>query len=142
LILTRIRDRRSEIPTRISPEAIGEDVVEMIEIRVGDRMTTIGDGGKVAVATALDDRVMTAMTVDSVPMTAMTVDGVPMTAMTVDGVPMTAMIHVLETPIAAIAIRNPIIRTGVRGDVTRKIPNERLSTTATFRLGILQYPLL
>jgi hypothetical protein len=85
-------------------------------------MTTIGDGGKVAVATTLDDRVMTAMTVD--------------------GVPMTERIHVLETPIAAIVIRIPISRTGVRGDVTRKIPNERLSTTATFRLGILQYPLL
>jgi hypothetical protein len=122
LILTRILDRRIEIPTRISPEAIGEGVVEMIETRVGDRMTTIGDGGKVAVATTLDDRVMTAMTVD--------------------GVPMTERIHVLETPIAAIVIRIPISRTGVRGDVTRKIPNERLSTTATFRLGILQYPLL
>jgi hypothetical protein len=122
LILTRIRDRRIEIPIRISPEAIGEGVVEMIETRVGDRMTTIGDGGKVAVATTLDDRVTTAMTVD--------------------GVPMTERIHVLETPIAAIVMRIPIIRTGVRGDVTRKIPNERLLTTAMFRLGILQYPLL
>jgi hypothetical protein len=134
--LTRSPDRRIEIPTQISPEATGEGAVEVTEARVGDGMTTIGDGmttirdgmttigdgGKVAVATTLSDRVMTAMTVD--------------------GVPMIERIHVLETPTAAIVIRNPIIRTDVRGDVARKILIERLSTTATFRLGILQYLLL
>jgi hypothetical protein len=94
----------------------------MTEVHVGDRMTTTGVGGRGAVATTLSERVVTGMTVDDVPIVE--------------------RIRGREIQTGATAKGIPGIRTGVRDAVARRRLIERLSTMATFRLGIRRSPLL